>query len=139
MTAVTSLQRRPATEAAFSKLESELVDSIATLTEPYREDREHAPAHAAAHPDIGRLSADAVLEQYKMAAKSVEEMGIEVTKRIAALEAALTECHKDMKLIKEAADAISEKGKFAHAEIERTSAVSSDIRSVVQQIMGKLT
>jgi uncharacterized coiled-coil DUF342 family protein len=88
--------------------------------------------------DIGKLSADAVLEQYKMAAKSVEDMGEEIQKRIRALEAAIRECDADMKLLKEAADAIREKGKHAHAEIERTSAVSKDIRDIVASIKGKL-
>ena len=88
--------------------------------------------------DIGKLSADAVQEQYKMAAKSVEDMGEEIQSRIRALEAAMRECDEDMKLLKEAADAIREKGKHAHAEIERTSAVSKDIRDVVAQIKTKL-
>jgi methyl-accepting chemotaxis protein len=89
-------------------------------------------------PDIGKLSADAVLEQFKMAAKSVEEMGEEVQERIRALEAAIHECNSDMQLLREAADAIREKGKHAHAEIERTSAVSKDIRDIVAQIKAKI-
>jgi chromosome segregation ATPase len=90
-------------------------------------------------PDIGKLSADAVLEQYKMAAKSIEAMGEEVQERIRALEAAMRECDEDMKLLKEAADAVREKGKHAHAEIERTAAVSKDIREIVTAIKAKLT
>jgi hypothetical protein len=90
-------------------------------------------------PDIGKLSADAVLEQYKMAAQSVEAMGDEVQKRIRALEAAMKECDDDMKLLKDAAEAIMEKGKHAHAEIERTTAVSKDIREIVAAIKTKLT
>jgi uncharacterized coiled-coil DUF342 family protein len=89
-------------------------------------------------PDIGKLSADAVLEQYNMAAQSVEAMGEEVQKRIRALEAAMKECDDDMKLLKEAADSIKEKGRHAHAEIERTSAVSKDIREIVAAIKAKL-
>lgn len=89
-------------------------------------------------PDIGRLSADAVLEQYNMAAKAVKDMGEEIQERIRALEAALRECDADMKLLDEAAQAIKEKGKLAHAEIERTSAVSKDIREVVAVIKSKL-
>jgi hypothetical protein len=89
--------------------------------------------------DIGRLSADAVLEQFKMAAKSVEEMGEEIQARIRALEGSLKECDADMKLLAEAAVAIREKGKLAHAEIERTAAVSKDIREIVAAIKNKLT
>jgi uncharacterized coiled-coil DUF342 family protein len=89
-------------------------------------------------PDIGKLSADAVLEQFKVAAKSVEAMGAEVQERIRALEAAITDCNDDLKLLTEATEAIRDKGKHAHAEIERTSAVSKDIRNIVDQIKSKL-
>lgn len=88
--------------------------------------------------DIGRLSADAVLEQFKMAAKAVEDMGEEVQARIRALQDALKECDDDMKLLTEAAVAIREKGKLAHTEIERTAAVSKDIREIVAAIKNKL-
>jgi uncharacterized coiled-coil DUF342 family protein len=91
-----------------------------------------------AEPDIGRLSADAVLEQFKMAAKSVEEMGVEVQERARALDAAMKQCDADLKILAEAAEMIREKGKHAHAEIERASAVSKDIRSIVDQIKSKL-
>ena len=97
-----------------------------------------APARMQPEPDLGKLSADAVLEQFKMAAKSVEEMGEEIQIRIRALEAAMQECDSDMKLLKDAADAIRDKGKHAHAEIERTSAVSKDIREIVAAIKTKL-
>jgi uncharacterized coiled-coil DUF342 family protein len=136
MTSVTPI--RHSTDAAFATLENELTESIRNLAPSAKPLVTDAPS-ASYQEDIGKLSAEAVLEQYKMAAKSVEEMGSEVTKRIAALEAALNECHSDMKLIKEAADAIAAKGKLAHAEIERTAAVSSDIRAIVAQIMAKLT
>jgi hypothetical protein len=96
------------------------------------------PALAPDEPNIGKLSADAVLEQYKMAAKSVEEMGNEVQQRITALNAAMAECDADLKLLKDAAIAIREKGKYAHAEIERTAAVSKDIHTIVEQIKTKL-
>jgi chromosome segregation ATPase len=91
-----------------------------------------------ADPDIGKLSADAVLEQYNMAAKAVEAMGEEVQKRIRALEDAMKDCDEDMRLLREAADSIREKGQLAHAEIERTSAVSKDIREIVAAIKAKI-
>jgi hypothetical protein len=97
------------------------------------------PVQMQPQPDIGRLSADAVLEQFNIAAKSVEAMGDEVRKRIAALETALKECDADLRLLADAAAAIRDKGKHAHAEIERTSAVSKDIRGIVDQIKAKLT
>jgi chromosome segregation ATPase len=110
-------------------LEHEVTDSLQQFSEL---------SNPSATPDIGKLSADVVLEQYKMAAKAVEAMGEEMQKRIAALDAAIRDCYSDMKLLHEAAAAISDKGKHAHAEIERTSAVSKDIREVISQVMTKL-
>lgn len=93
---------------------------------------------AAQHREISKLSADVVLEQYKLAAKAIEAMGEEVQRRATALEAASAECVADMKLLKEAAEMVVEKGKQAHAEIERTTAVSRDIREVIESVKAKL-
>jgi hypothetical protein len=94
--------------------------------------------HQQVHHDLGKLSADAVLEQYEQAAKAVASMGDEVQTRVRSLKSMLEECDNDMKLLEEAAIAIKEKGKLAHAEIERTSAVSKDIRAVVADVMKKI-
>jgi hypothetical protein len=87
--------------------------------------------------DLGRLSAEAVLTQYETAARNVEEMGAAVKERIAALEEALRECDRDMKLLGEAANAIRDKGKLAYAHIEHTAQVSSAIRSVCAEFQKK--
>ena len=88
--------------------------------------------------DIGRLSADAVKEQYERAAQAVEEMGKAVTERIARLEAALRNCDADMKILEDAAVAIREKGNLVYAEIEHTNAVSNEIRDICRTISAKL-
>jgi hypothetical protein len=139
MTTVTRIQRGDH-PVDLDRLEQELHTSLEKIPVPYyNADAPKDFVKSATPPDIGRLSADAVLEQYNMAAKSVEEMGDEIKKRIAALEAALKECDADMKLLAEAAAAIRDKGKHAHSEIERTAAVSKDIRDIVDQIKAKLT
>jgi chromosome segregation ATPase len=90
-----------------------------------------------ADEDLGRLSAEAVQTQYEQAAKNVEQMGEAVQARIAALEASLAECDKDMKLLGEAANAIRDKGKLAYAHIEHTAQVSQSIRAVCAEFHKK--
>jgi hypothetical protein len=99
------------------------------------EDAMHQAVTAA--PDLGRLSAEAVLKQYEIAAHNIEEMGAAVKERIAALEAALSECDADMRLIGEAALAIREKGKIAYANIEHTAAVSREIREICSEFQRR--
>jgi hypothetical protein len=87
--------------------------------------------------DLGRLSAEAVQTQYETAARNVEEMGAAVKERIAALEEALRECDRDMKLLGEAANAIRDKGRLAYAQIEHTAQVSTAIRAVCEEFQKK--
>lgn len=88
--------------------------------------------------DLGKMSGEAIMAQYEAAARSVEDMGEEVKDRIAKLEAAMEECHKDMRLITEAAVFIREKGIAVQAQIEKASAVSNDIRSAVNEFKRKV-
>ena len=88
--------------------------------------------------DLGKMSGEAIMAQYEAAARSVEEMGEDVKERIAKLEAAMEECHKDMRLITEAAVFIREKGTAMRAQIEKASEVSNDIRSAVDEFKRKM-
>jgi hypothetical protein len=88
---------------------------------------------------LGRLSAQAVLAQYEAAAKHVEDMGIAIKERIAALEASLQECDQDMKLLGDAAQVIRDKGKLAYAHIEHTSALSKEIRGLCTDFRQKMS
>jgi signal recognition particle GTPase len=88
--------------------------------------------------DVGRLSAEAVLSQYEVAAKAVESMGDEIKERIKKLEAALIEADKDLKLVAEAAQAIREKGKLVQVQIEEASSLSEDIRAICADLKKKV-
>jgi hypothetical protein len=88
--------------------------------------------------DLGRMSGEAIMAQYEAAARSVEDMGEHVKERIAKLEAAMVECHKDMRLITEAAVFIREKGIVVQKQIEEAAAVSNDIRSAVTEFKRKV-
>ena len=88
--------------------------------------------------DLGKMSGEAIMAQYEAAATAVEDMGNEVKERIAQLEAAMEECHKDMRLITEAAVFIREKGAAMRAQIEKASEVSNDIRNAVDEFKRKV-
>jgi len=89
--------------------------------------------------EIGRLSAEAVQSQYEAAAKSVEDMGLAVQDRIKKLENALRECDRDMKLLGEVAHTIRDKGNLVYAQIEETSSVSKDLRTIAEGFRVKVT
>jgi hypothetical protein len=89
--------------------------------------------------DLGRLSAQAVLAQYEAAAKHVEDMGLAIKERIAALETCLHECDQDLRLLGDAAQVIRDKGKLAYAHIEHTSALSKEIRGLCTDFRQKMS
>lgn len=88
--------------------------------------------------DIGRLSAEAVLAQYELAAKAVEDMGEAIKTRVARLADALAEADADMRLVAETAKAIREKGALAHAQIEEAAGVSKEIRGACADFRSKI-
>jgi hypothetical protein len=88
--------------------------------------------------DIGRLSAEAVHQQYELAAKAVAGMGEVVKEHIARLETTLQECDADMRSIAEASAEIASKGKLVAAEIEHTNAIAAEIRSMVTEFKRKV-
>jgi methyl-accepting chemotaxis protein len=113
---------------------------VAQLDQLERELRHSAPAvRETAIEDLGRMSADAVLAQYESAAREFEVMGEEVKDRIEKLRASLEEADASMKLLTEAAKAIRDKGKLAHAQIEEMSNVAKVIQGLHADVMKKIT
>jgi ribonuclease HII len=86
----------------------------------------------------GRLSAESIRHEYDLAAKAIESMGNEVRERVDKLEAALTDCDHDMKLIAEAAASIRDKGKSVYVQIEEASVLSKEIRDTIAQARQKV-
>jgi hypothetical protein len=131
---MTHAKRRDETTLHLTRLEDEVRDRLTGM--PVFNEPEPLPVPETL--DIARLSADAVLQQFEAAAKAVEEMGVAIKQRVAALEAALHECDSDLKLLTEAAAAIREKGRHAEAQIERTASISRDIRAVISDCRAKI-
>jgi hypothetical protein len=118
------------------------VDYVNGVEESLREFRAISVAVPTVVPapdmDIGRLSAEAVHQQYELAAKAVAGMGEVVKEHIARLEATLQECDADMKSIAQASAEIASKGKLVAAEIEHTNAIAAEIRSMVTEFKRKV-
>jgi len=88
--------------------------------------------------DLGRMSAEAVNEQYEAAAKAFEDMAPEVKQRVASIAGALLELDADLKTIAEMAAAIRDKGKRVQLQIEEASALSNDIRDAALDVKKRL-
>jgi ribonuclease HII len=89
-------------------------------------------------PDIGRMSAEAVLAQYEATAKDVEALGETVKDWVAKLEAVLKDCHEDLKLISDAAQHVRKKGDEIHAVIEQATSMSKIIRDTCADFTSKV-
>ena len=87
---------------------------------------------------LGRMSAEAVTKQYESAAKAVESLRDDVRARIAMLQGAFDDCARDMKLITEAANAIREKGKQARDTVEKSSALSRQVRDACADLKKRV-
>ena len=90
-------------------------------------------------PDIGKLSAEAVLKQYEQTAKDVEELGVTVKEWIAKLEAILKDCHEDLDLISKAAQHVRSKGDAIYAVIDQATQVSKMIRDTCTDFTNKVS
>jgi methyl-accepting chemotaxis protein len=88
--------------------------------------------------DISRLSAEAVHAQYEQVAKGIEEMGELVRDFALKLENEMVEYDANLKLLADAARTIREKGHHTSALIERSSAVTRELRSTLQALIEKV-
>ncbi|HEX2558399.1 MAG TPA: hypothetical protein VHK86_08780 [Nitrososphaera sp.] len=88
--------------------------------------------------NIGRLSAEAIVQQYEAAAKQVEELGVETKEIAAKLTEALKECDEDMRVIAETAQAIRDKGKSIFIQIEDASRITTELRRTCIELKDKI-
>jgi ribonuclease HII len=106
---------------------------------PKRPDRESGwSAERAIQPDIGKLSAEAVLKQYDQTAKDVEALGVTVKEWVGKLDAALVDLNDNLKLIGEAAQHVRAKGDAVHALIAEATSVSKIIRDTCADFTKKV-
>jgi methyl-accepting chemotaxis protein len=88
--------------------------------------------------ELGKISAEAIVQQYEAAAKQVEEMGNEIRESTKKLAAALAEHNEDMKLIAETVQAIRERGKTIFLQIEDASNITTELRATCVELKKKI-
>ena len=88
--------------------------------------------------DIGRMTAEAVLQVYDTTAKQVEGMGTEIKALIAKLAQAMADADADLKLLGEAANAIRAKGDRLRTLLSEASETSKLIRDACQDFKDKV-
>lgn len=103
---------------------------------PARED--DAPVIDVRNPDLGKLSAQAVMTQYEHTAEQVEALGKMVKDLTPQLESSLAELDHDLKTIAEAAKQIRNKGEHTKLLIETASNLSKAIREACEDFTKKM-
>jgi hypothetical protein len=78
-------------------------------------------------PDIGRLSADAVMATAEAAAKEVESLKVMVKELAPELEASLAEMDKSLKTIGEAAKQVRDRGERTRLQVQAANDLAKDI------------
>ena len=117
-------------------LEEEFKDII--KSDP-QEEPESEPELEPEVPDLGRLSAEAVLAQYEQTAKSVELLGDAAKEWITKLEDIFKELDENLKLIASAAEKVRKKGDSIHSQIAEASALSKIIRDTCDDFSKKVS
>jgi len=88
--------------------------------------------------DLGRMAGEAVMTQFESVAKATEEMGREVKERVTALEEALVEADRDLKMIEEAAHSVREKGKLVQAQVAQSAQLSRELRETLAKVTKRV-
>jgi hypothetical protein len=114
----------------------EEVSEVVRRPPPAREDG--IPMLDAHNPDLGKLSAQAVMTQYEHTAEQVEKLGDMVKALMPQLDASQTELLHDLKTIEEAAKQIRNKGEHTKLLIETASNLSKAIRDACDDFTKKM-
>jgi hypothetical protein len=87
---------------------------------------------------VGKLTAEAVIQQYEGAAKEVEAMGTELTERLKKLDATKAEVLVTLDEIKETAAKYREEGKRVFLQIEDCSLMTQEVKATCGTLRGKI-
>lgn len=94
--------------------------------------------HSAGATEIGKLSAEAVVREYEIAAKEIEVMGAELTNLAKQCEAVTRNALTVTEELKETASRYREEAKRVFHQIETCSQVTSEVRSVCNELREKI-
>lgn len=87
---------------------------------------------------VGKLSAEAVVREYDAAVKEIEALGSELTDAAKKCEAMVAGVHAMVGEIKELAANYREEGKRYFLQIEDCSLLTSEVRSVCENLKKKI-
>lgn len=130
-----------------SKLENEVLATMPSRRQEVGQQvSEYAPKlplpsyveHSEEVDNVGRLSAEAIIQQYEAAAKQVEALGEEIKSSSEKLMAALAEHDADMKMIAETAQEIRDRGKAIFLQIESASQITTELRRTCSELKSKI-
>ena len=105
-------------------LDDELGEVARSVRRPERTPLDHVPDNT---PDIGRLSADAVMATAEGAAKEVEKLKEMVKELAPQLEASMAEMDKSLATIAEAAKQVRDRGERTRLQVQAANDLAKDI------------
>jgi hypothetical protein len=94
--------------------------------------------HSAGATEIGKLSAEAVVREYEIAAKEIEAMGLELTKLVKECEAVTRNAVTVTDELKETAARYREEAKRVFQQIENCSQVTAEVRDICTELKEKI-
>ena len=94
--------------------------------------------HRTGATEIGKLSAEAVVREYEVAAKEIEAMGTELIERVKQCEAMAHDALAVTGELKEIAARYREEAKHIFAEIENCSQATAEVRKACTELRDKL-
>jgi len=94
--------------------------------------------HSAGATEIGKLSAEAVVHEYEIAAKEIEVMGTELMDLVKQCETATRNALGVTDELKETAGRYREEAKRVFQQIENCSQVTAEVRNTCNDLREKI-
>ncbi len=94
--------------------------------------------HSAGATEIGKLSAEAVVREYEIAAKEIEAMSTELIDLVRQCEAITRDALTVTEELKETAGRYREEAKRVFRQIENCSQVTAEVRNVCTELREKI-
>lgn len=117
--------RGPARHVNLQALEDEVGEVIRNVRRPEITPIDEADEHA--QPDLGRLSADAVMATAESAAKEVESLKAMVKELAPELEKSMAEMDKSLATIAEAAKQVRDRGERTRLQVQAANDLAKEI------------
>ena len=89
-------------------------------------------------PEIGKLSAEAVVREYEAAAKDIEALGVELVEHVKQCEAMARDALKVTDELKETANRYRDEAKRVFLQIESCSKMTSEVRKICLELRDKI-